>query len=148
MDLNEVAKKDQRWRSYALKISGDPFLADDLVQDMYLKIQNINREVNDFYIILIIKSIFIDLKRKKKFVFCVEDGYLQKLHEEIQPDEMFEVNDQQKEIIEEYNKLPFHQRELILESYFKSLRQIESEFNINYGYIHRELKKARKKLLK
>lgn len=148
MDLGEVSKKDEHWRRYALKLTGDPFLADDLVQDMYLKIQNINREVNDFYIILIIKSIFIDLKRKKKFVFCVEDGYLQKLHEENQMDDIFEVNDQQKKIIDEYNKLPFHQKELILESYFKSLRQIETEFNINYGYIHRELKKARKKLLK
>jgi phenylacetate-coenzyme A ligase PaaK-like adenylate-forming protein len=85
---------------------------------MYLRLLKIKKEVNDFYILMIIKSIFLDQKRKKKKIVYVEDGFLQTFFNE----DGFEINDNQKKAIEKFNKLPFHQKELIIESYDKSLR--------------------------
>lgn len=147
MNLKEISKKDHLWRRYALKLSGDKFLADDLVQEMYLRVFKIEKEINDFYIILLIKSIFFDKKKKKEIVVYLED-YDFLLGVEDDSEDKFEVNDEQKKILENYKKLPFHQKQLLKESYSKSLRQIQKQFNINYVFAHREIKKAKKTLLK
>ena len=149
MNLKEISKKDHLWRRYALKLSGDKFMADDLVQEMYLRVFKIEKEINDFYIMLTIRSIFFDKKKKKKNQIMVYlEDYDSLLGTEDDPEKKFEINDEQKKILEDYNKLPFHQKQLIKESYSKSLRRIEKEFNINYGFAYREIKKAKKKLLK
>lgn len=142
-NIQEASKKDKLWRSYALKVTGNKNDADEIVQEMYIKLTKVKKEVNDFYILLMIKSIFLDQKKKKKRIIYMEDGFLQTFFRE----ENFEINDEQKKAIDRFDKLPFHQKELILESYDKSLRAIEKEFNINYGYVHREIKKAKKKIL-
>ena len=36
--LKELAKRDKDWRKMAFQICGNKMTADDLVQDMYLKI--------------------------------------------------------------------------------------------------------------
>jgi len=49
--------------------------AEDLVQEMYLKIYNLNpTEVNEFYIYRTIKSIFIDDYKKKKILTAPLNG--------------------------------------------------------------------------
>ena len=49
--------------------------ADDIVQDMYLKIHALNpTEVNDYYIYRTIKSIFIDEYKKKKILTVPLNG--------------------------------------------------------------------------
>ena len=39
--LNEICKKDKYWRTIAFAICKDKDLADDLVQDMYVKLHNV-----------------------------------------------------------------------------------------------------------
>lgn len=149
MDLKEVSKDDKYFRNYALKLCGDYHFANDLVQDMYLKIINVNKDYSKFYAVAIIRNLFLDAKRKeinkdgKKIIIPVEElFYLKDLNSNFEPDD-YEIK-----LLENFEKLPFHQRELIEESYTKSLREMEKEFNINYGYIYRELKKAKENLLK
>jgi DNA-directed RNA polymerase specialized sigma24 family protein len=38
--LEELSKKDEYWRQIAFKICKDKYLADDLVNEMYLKLYN------------------------------------------------------------------------------------------------------------
>jgi len=62
---------------------------------------------------------------------------------------LFEIDDNDLEILNRYNDLDWKQRELIDMSYDKSLRQIEKELPlINYGYVYRQIKQGREEILK
>lgn len=72
--LTQLAKRDKDWRKMALHICRDKSLADDLVQDMYLKLANVNKEVNATYIYFTIKSIFLDeIKKDKEILYNFEN---------------------------------------------------------------------------
>ena len=63
--LHEICKGHSKWVRMAQKFDYDN--AEDLVQEMYLKIHNLNpTEVNEVYIYRTIKSIFVDDYKKKK----------------------------------------------------------------------------------
>ncbi len=65
--LLEICNRHSKWVRMAQKFDYDN--AEDLVQEMYLKIYNLNpTEVNEFYIYRTIKSIFIDDYKKKKII--------------------------------------------------------------------------------
>lgn len=144
MVLNDIVKKNNQWVSYAYSISRDKHLANDIVQEMYLRVFYIKKEINERYVMKIIKNIFFDLKKKKKNrVIFVESKYLESIADE----EGFSIDDRQKKIIDNFEKLDDYHKDLIIESYDKSLRKMQKEFGVNYGHIYRELKKARKKIL-
>ena len=62
--------------------------------------------------------------------------------------EGYEVTDESNEILRRFHDLNFTEKELIELSYDNSLRDIEKQFGINYGYVHKILTEARKKVLK
>ena len=63
--LLEICNRHSKWIRMAQKFDYDN--AEDLVQEMYLKIHNLNpTEVNEVYIYRTIKSIFLDDYKKKK----------------------------------------------------------------------------------
>ena len=66
--LSELSELDTYWRNLAFTICGCPLLADDLVQDMYLKIYERNPpKWNKRYVYRTIHNLFIDeLRRTKK----------------------------------------------------------------------------------
>ena len=72
--LQEICNRHSKWVRMAQKFDYDN--AEDLVQEMYLKIHNLNpTEVNEFYIYRTIKSIFIDdYKKKKLMAFPLRGG--------------------------------------------------------------------------
>lgn len=148
MNLNEIYKKHDLWVRYALKLTGNNFDADDLVSEMYLKMGKINKPCNDFYIFMALKSIFYDSKKKKNIVSYLENNELEYFDHFVEDNNM--VDDEEADLIESIEKLPFHQKELLIEYRVnkKSYREIQREFNINYGFVFREIKKAEKKLLK
>jgi len=59
----------------------------------------------------------------------------------------FEPDDYEKQILEKINDLDFHKKEFLAESYDRSLRTIGEVHNVNYGFVHRELTKAKKEVL-
>ena len=81
--LHEICKGHSKWVRMAQKFDYDN--AEDLVQEMYIKIHNLNpTEVNEVYIYRTIKSIFVDGYKKKKILtvplngkeaYNVEDDY-------------------------------------------------------------------------
>ena len=144
INLLNASKKDKKWRMYALKLTGEKDEANEVVQEMYIKLSKVKNEVNDSYIFMMINSVFLDRKKKKKRLISLDDDCISFIENKMKSDEDFEVNENQKNKID---KLPFHQKQLLIESYDKSLRQIQKEFNINYGFVYRELKKAKKTVL-
>lgn len=71
--LLEICNRHSKWVRMAQKFDYDN--AEDLVQEMYLKIHNLNpTEVNEVYIYRTIKSIFIDDYKKKKILTAPLNG--------------------------------------------------------------------------
>lgn len=64
--LTKLASKHKQWLSIAYKLCKCKDQAGDIVQDMYIKMHTINKEVNDGYVYSVIRSIFIESKRKQK----------------------------------------------------------------------------------
>lgn len=142
MCLDEIAKKDGYWREAALKICGDKNVADDVVQEMYLrKYRNDKgKEWNDSYVLATLKSVYMNGVLSQKY-YPKEEIYLGTT------DETFEPDDQQQKLLDKVAGLPFAQRELLELTYDYSLREIEKRFGVSYIYAFRQAKKARQTVL-
>ena len=136
MSLLELSKKDSYWRSIALKICRNKFMADDIVQEMYIKLCDNDKDKNDFYVIIVMRNIFLDTIKKDK-LFLDVDNYDFK-----DTSTTFEIDDNEKELIE---GLKWYEKELIEMSYDKSFHEIQRELNINYQFVRRILNKTKSK---
>jgi DNA-directed RNA polymerase specialized sigma24 family protein len=58
--INELAKKDSQWRKMSYQICKDKDLADELVQEMYIKLSNKVKPLSDGYIFVTLRSLFYD----------------------------------------------------------------------------------------
>ena len=150
MILNDLAKHDKKWRQIAYRICNDKMLADDIVQATYLKMVNVNEDKffsyteskQKHYVATSLYHTFIDLMRKQKDVRLEELNYV------IDHTNNFEPTDEQQELLDEFEKLDWVAKELLLErSTGRSLREIEKIYNINYGFTYRETTKAKKQIL-
>ena len=142
MILKELSKHNEKWHAIALRITNDYDLAQDLVQEMYLKLMN-RTKWNDYFVTITLRNLFIDHIRKQK------DIRLEELHFVMDRTESFEPDDEQKELLDEFNKLDWVKQELLWErATGRSLREIEKMFNINYGYSYRQTTEAKKQILK
>lgn len=130
--LHELTKKDKYWRKVAFNICKDKFLADDLVNDMYLALANCNKEINDFYVIVVIKNLFLYHIKQNKMID------LELVKEPIT--EIFEIDDNEKEILD---SLKWWEVELIEMNQQYSLREMQQQLNINYAFIYRTIKKIK-----
>ena len=140
--LEDICKKDKKWRKIAVSICKNKTIADDLVQDMYLKVSTITKDINDYYIISIIRNLWLDMCRKKKVTIDIDNLYYLE-----DKQELFEPDDYELELLDKANNLKYIQKEFLEESYDRTLRQIGKNYNTNYGFIHRELEKSRKEVL-
>ena len=140
--IERLAEDDAKWRSIALRICKDPMLADDLVQEMYLKLMDKEGEYNTYYVTMTLNSLFIDSLRRKNKTVGMNDDYPIPA-----TDDTFEPTDEEKVYLDRAKELPFLQQEFIKESYDRSLRGIGKEYKINYGLVHRKTKEGIKHIL-
>jgi DNA-directed RNA polymerase specialized sigma24 family protein len=66
MILAELAKKDAQWRKMAFQICKDKDLADELVQEMYLKLAYNTNLIKDGYIYTVLRNLFYDYTKSNK----------------------------------------------------------------------------------
>lgn len=144
--LQEIAEFDSKWREIALRITNNKAHADDIVQEMYIKLVEKEEEVSDYYIVMTLESIYIDYHKKfgdkpqytsMEFDWSLKGGI----------ENTFEPNDEEQELLDRIDKLPYVQKELLEESYDRSIREISKEYNIGRMYVHRQIKKAVTKVL-
>jgi len=132
--LEELAKKDKLWRQKALQICKDRDLADEIVQEMYLRFYRLNAtKTDEFYVIATLRNLFISYKKKPKNTDLIE----------LQATETFELDDKEQEILQNLN---WHEIELIELNYTKSVRKIARELNCCHNFVRREIIKAKKRL--
>tara|TARA_R110001592_G_scaffold185078_1_gene429024 strand:- start:689 stop:1213 length:525 start_codon:yes stop_codon:yes gene_type:complete len=150
--INKLTKDDAKWRNVAYKICGDYDVAQDLVQEMYLKFSkdtyNDYTDVTDYLAALVIRNEY--MRGMKKNYTSAGDNKEVRLPEGFDiADEVseFEVEDEHLGYIERFNELPMRQQELILESYDYSIREIADRFNINFMYVQRQIHKGLKYVL-
>lgn len=136
--LEELCKKDHKWREIAFKICKDKMLADDIVQDMYLKLADNKKQINDFYVIIVMRNLFLDHIKKDKLKISIEVC----CNCENQTN-TFEVDDQQQKIID---NLYWVAKEYLTMSFDMSLRKMAKELNTNYGFIYKTMKKEKDKI--
>ena len=131
--LEVLSKKDDYWRKIALKICKDKYLADDLVNDMYLKLYNNEKANSDWYVIIVIRNLFLDSLKQKRGI-SIDEVTIKETHNH------FEIDDNELELIK---GLKWWERELLELSYDHSLRELGEKLNINYAFIYRTIKRVR-----
>ena len=151
--LHEICNRHSKWVRMAQKFDYDN--AEDLVQEMYLKIHNLNpTEVNEVYIYRTIKSIFVDdYKKKKLTAFPLRGGDIPDIEDED------EIEDEL-----EFSKIPLTCTELlVLKKLYgyttenaetlqitihkgKSLLSISKEIGKPYKTLYKALLTAKKKI--
>lgn len=147
MLLNRIVCFDSFFREKAFQICGNKFEADDLVQEMYLKLHNYNqikleemidRGVAKFVAVRILKQLKIDNHRKAK---KVEDDYTFIHHSE----EYQELN---LEITELFNELYWFDRDLfkfyVEDDY--SIRSLSKETGISTNKIYQTINKVKEQI--
>lgn len=127
----------------ARQICGSKDLADDLVQDMYLKFHNYNKELNDFYIYFAIKSIYLDILKKAKI--DIKDTEIDNLNIE---DDQYCLNKDfyETEIINQVAALPYFERETLKVTQIISQRELARNTDIPFITINQTVKKTKEEL--
>lgn len=141
--LEQLAKRDKDWRRMALQICGDKMTADDLVQDMYLKFADYDKELNDYYVFFAIRSIFLDsIKKRKLDIVSNEIDNLSLLDNEY----CLERDFFETEIIKQIEALPYFERETALVSQVISQRELARQSEIPFETINKTIKKTKQQL--
>jgi len=133
--LEQLAKKDNYWRTIAFRICKDRFIADDIVQDMYIRLHDCKKKINDFYVVITMRNIFLANLKKDKLLISIGDKDI------LDRSNDFEYSDNEKEFIK---ALKWYEKELIEMTYDKSFHEIQRELNINYQFVRRILIKTQK----
>lgn len=133
--LEILAVKDSYWRKAAYYLCKDKMLADDLVSEMYIKLSECKKEINDFYVILTIRSLFYTHQKNKKNL-CI-DNFNNFANEDI-----FEPTDQDVAILENINWVA---RNFIELNQNLSLRKIANIYNLDYNFVYQTIKKEKQR---
>ena len=149
--INEIARYDKYYRDMAWKIIGDYNDAQDVVQEMYLRLMN--QEYDDnfdakkyrFICVRIIGQIWISRKRKTKREFERDE-----FPELPMPDEIRKDRNLRNEIgrflwsIDKFDRYTLYL--YAVEGF--SIREMESKIGLNRGVIYKSLCRTREKLQK
>lgn len=138
--LEELCKRDKDWRRMAFHICKSKDVADDIVQDMYIKFSNYNKVINEYYVFFALKSIFLDYLRKEKSKVELNENLCNF-------DEYDYETDQIKELaLEKVKQLPYFEKELLTVTQEISQRQLARETDISFIVINKTIKKTKQQL--
>lgn len=162
--LEELSKKDKEWRIMALYICKDKYLADDLVNDMYLKLHDSNKqyhEINEWYVYRVLTTIHLNIiKRDKKTISLDDKNPIMSFAKYAANRLRKEKNDIDKENLDlrmqldkALDELGFFDREILLHTSERSLRKNVEYLNqfgegktLNKNSLYYNKKKALEKL--
>ena len=148
-----VAAKHKEWIEIVSSFGCNKEIAEDLVQEMYIKIQlklekgldiyYNEKEINYYYIFKTLKTLFYDLKRKGKKVTMVSIDDLHLTTTDINYDEPY------NKIKEKLSKMYWYDRkvfEIINEG--ESIAEFSRKSKIHYYSLYNTYKKVKSKLKK
>jgi len=133
--IEQLSKKDSYWRKIAFNICKDKSTADDLVNDMYLKLYDCKKEINDGYVYRVLNSIFIDSKRQSKHFVTTELENIIFIQNDIEIDleqeKEFEVT---KKV---FSNLKKYEQIIIKHSYEDGLRKFSRDSEISISTVQK-----------
>ena len=137
--LKKLSDNDIVWRKIALKICGDKSIADDLVNDMYVKMYSLDKkEYNTHYVSYMIYHLFIDYLRHKKKTIPLDNIKVKNIEDN--------TTELRTEINDILNEIGFFDREILLHTHEKSLRKTSEALNMSHVKLHYQKQKAISKL--
>ena len=138
--LEELCKRDKDWRRMAFHICKSKDIADDIVQDMYIKFSNYNKVLNDYYVFFAIKSIFLDYLRKEKTKVELNENLCNFDEYDFEQDKIKEL------ALEKVKQLPYFEKELLTVTQEISQRKLARETDISFIVINQTIKKTKQQL--
>lgn len=136
MIIHEIAKKDAQWRKMAFQICKCKDLADELVQNMYIKLSERTIPVSDGYIFVTLRSLFYDSLKNNDILI---DDFSK-----------FEVEDEQYIEGIAYSELSkdltWYERTMFELSTLHGQRELSRQTGIHIQTIHRVNKMVKLKL--
>ena len=165
--LKQLCKKDSDWRDIAYKICKDKTLSDDLVNDMYIKLNDGKKSYDEinahpgklkWYVYRVINGLFIDRTRREKKIQYFDDF----VHFEIEDKSNNETLSQRKRIDDALYKMEEIERQsekinnqiprnnwftnILLLTSETSLRTLSKETGISVNILHANKQTALQKL--
>jgi hypothetical protein len=134
--IHELAKKDAQWRKMAFQICKSKDLADELVQNMYIKLSERTIPVSDGYIFVTLRSLFYDSLKNNDILIDDFSNF------EVEDEEYCEGID-----YSELSKdLTWYERTMFEQSTLLGQRELSRQTGIHIQTIHRINKMVKLKL--
>lgn len=149
-----LAKKHKTWIEIVCSFGCNKTIAEDIVQEMYIKVQlklengldiMYEQEINYYYIFKVLKTLYIDLKRKGKNITIVniEDTNLSQYDYDVDYDQAYDkIKDELKNMFW-YDRKVF---EIINEG--ESIADFSRNSYIEYYSLYNTYRKVKEKLKK
>jgi len=136
MILEELAKKDAQWRKMAFQICKDKDLADELVQDMYLKLYQNTNLIKEGYIYTVLRNLFYDYTKSQKDIIIDFSNIEIEDTEYIEPVDYFQL----------MKGLTWYERTMFELSTLVGQRELSRQTGIHLQTIHRVNKMVKSKI--
>jgi DNA-directed RNA polymerase specialized sigma24 family protein len=145
--LKELSKKNNKWQSYAFNICKDIDIANDLVQEMYLKFhRNKYTKTDAGYVYWALKNLYRDtFKNKIQTISLDEINELQHKTQEQYNYQPSEVENVVKKKLESHNA--YYAELALMNADGKSLRKLAYLYKKNHVTIHLNIKIIKDSLL-
>ena len=152
--IEAIFKKHNDWVDIVQTFGCNKETAEDLVQEMYVKIQlKINNgldisfgdeDINHIYVFKTLRTLFLDLKRKEKNIYLESDEVLDEVESDFSIDNFDKVYDQVKG---ELKKMYWYDRKIFdLIDNGKSIAELSRDTNISYYSLYNTYRKVIEKL--
>lgn len=136
MILQELAKKDAQWRKMAFQICKDKDLADELVQEMYLKLYQNTNLIKEGYIYTVLRNLFYDYTKSQKDIIINFSNIEIEDTEYIEPVDYFQL----------MKGLTWYERTMFELSTLVGQRELSRQTGIHLQTIHRVNKMVKSKI--
>lgn len=154
-----VAKKHNTWVDIVSTFGCTRTIAEDITQEMYIKIQlqvekgldiTYEDDINYYYIFKTLKSLFLDLKRKQKGIVMVsiDDEYVKSMGKAIATEDV-NFDSAYQDVEDELSKMYWWNRkvfEIVNEG--ESIAEFSRKSKISYTILYNAYRKVKKKLTK
>lgn len=151
--LEKLFRKHKTWCQIVESFGCNPETAEDITQEMYLKIAKVvekgtdisfGDDINHFYIFRTLTSIFLDYKRKESKTGLIG---LDELDMQFEKDEEIEYEKKYQKVLDGLAELYWYDRKIyeIIEG-GESISELSRKTNISYYSLYNTYKKVKKYL--
>ena len=155
--LQKIAEKNSDWVNVCISFGCNKSTAEDLTQEMYLKLatilqnnQNLNiyyndTEINHFYIYRVLKSLFIDLCRKEAKITKVNIEHLERYVEEEEIKEYKDIEGKMKQLDTLIDKLYWYDAKVwrLIAEEKMSIAELSKQSGISYYSLYNTYKNVK-----